>query len=204
MISPCIASFYLKHHYAALELLTFFNRLFYRFTWSWTAAWFVFPVNLCMSSFIFMYLNAGVLFYCQHFRPALVLFWIARCLSHLFSFPQEVFPPPHLTKNIENMRLVTLVIMDDMHASVYCHTLSGFGWHLFVSFGGVIQGDGWWVMQSVYPLKACSTLNLDKDWTLGMADWTWGQCCLCHLERCSQGGDAERKLTTRAEHSVTR
>lgn len=100
------------------------------------------------------------------------------------------------------MWLVCLV-MDYTHAFVYCYTLSGFSLHLFVSFGDVIKGFIW-VMEGICPLKACGTLHLVKDWTLGMADWTWGQCSLCRLEWWSQGGEAERKLTTRAEHSVTR
>lgn len=73
------------------------------------------------------------------------------------------------------------LVMDYIRAFVYCYTLSGFGLHLFVSFGDVIKGFIW-VMESICPLKACSTLHLVKDWTLGMADWTWGQCSLCRLE----------------------
>lgn len=78
------------------------------------------------------------------------------------------------------MWLVSLV-MDYIHVFVYCYTLSGFGLHLFESYGDAIKGFIW-VMESIYPLKACITLNLVNDWTLGMADWTWRQCSLCRLE----------------------
>lgn len=177
-----------------------------RFTCSWhqwtqrakTAVWFVFLVDLCNP-------DAALLLYCEDFPPTLVLFWIAPFLSQLFSFSSGTICSTSLDKlswKYGTMRLVSLV-MDYTRAFVYCYTLSGFGLHPFVSFGDVIKGFVW-VMERIYPLKARSTLNLVKDWTLGTADWTRGQCGLCRLEWWSRGGEAERKLTTRAEHSVTR
>lgn len=153
MLSPWVASFYLKHHYAVLKLLTFFNRLFCRFTWSWhqwtqrtkkkkTAVWFAFLVNLCMCSFMFTHPNAGFI----------ILLWVlsthaGSLLSCSISVTFVLISSGNISSasldklywKYDTMRLVRLV-MDDMRALVYCYTLSGFGLHPFFCFFFIF----WW------------------------------------------------------------
>lgn len=216
MLSPWIASFYLKHHYAVLKLLTFFNRLFLPIYLKPTSVWTQKDKNcrvVCFScSSLHVLLDSHV--------PKcwfIILPWVLSThAGSLLNCSISVTFVLTSSGNISSTSLDKLcwtygtmwlvgLVMDYTRALVYCYTLSGFGLHpcFFLSFGDVIKGFIW-VMERIYPLKARSTLNLEKDWTLGMADWAWGQCSLCCLEWWSQGGEAERKLTTRAEHSVTR